>query len=70
MVLDVARAAGRDQPGQRLPGNAGEGKIDDVRAAEEVVEERLDGLRRIRPTQLKQDYPSFKARVSKRRPIR
>jgi hypothetical protein len=61
MVLDMARARGRYQLGQRLSGNAGEGKIDYVRVAEQVVEEWLDALRRIRPSQLEQNYAQFQS---------
>ena len=52
MMGDVFRAAGSDQPGERLPGDARERKIDDVRIAEQVVQEGLDRLDRIRPAQL------------------
>jgi hypothetical protein len=37
-------AARRDELGERQAGNPGEGKVDDVGVAEEVVEKRLDRL--------------------------
>jgi hypothetical protein len=44
MLPHVPRARGRNQARQRLPRNARERKIDDIRIAEEIVEKRLDGL--------------------------
>ena len=52
MMRDMFGAAGRDQPGQRLPGDAGERKIDNVRIAEEIIEKGLDRLWRIRSAEL------------------
>jgi hypothetical protein len=44
MMRDVLGAPRRDQFRQRLPGEAREGKVDDVGVAEQVVEERFDGV--------------------------
>src|SRR5579862_5230774 len=59
VVGHVFRARRGDEAGQRLARNAGEWKIDDVRIGEKVIEERLDGLERIRTSQLKQHDPQF-----------
>ena len=59
MMRHVFGAPRRDQPRQRLPGDARERKIDDVRIAEQIVKERLDRFEGIRPTQLKKNDPEF-----------
>jgi hypothetical protein len=61
MALDFAGSRGGDELRQRLARDSSEGKIDNIRVAEQVVEERLDTLRGIRPTQLKQNYPEFQS---------
>ena len=57
VMLHVARPRGGDQLRQRLPRDPGEREIDDVRVAKQVVKERFDTLQRIRPAQLKKNYP-------------
>ena len=49
VVLHFAGARGGDEFGERLAGDAGEGEVDDIGVAEEVIEEGLDTLRGIRP---------------------
>ena len=59
MMPHVPRPRRGDQPRQRLPRNARERKVDDIRIAEKIVKERLDGVQGIRPTQLKKNDPYF-----------
>src|SRR5216683_44544 len=49
-------ARGRNQLGQRLSSDAGEGKIDDVGIAEKIEKKRLDRLRRVGAAKLEQNY--------------
>ncbi len=59
VVRHVFGAGRGDQPRQRLAGNSREGKIDDVRIAEEIVQEGFDACQTVRTPQLKQHYPEF-----------
>jgi hypothetical protein len=45
------------KPSQRLAGQPSKREVDDIRIAEEVIEERLDRLKRVRSAQLEEDYP-------------
>ena len=53
MMSDMFRAARSDQARERLPGDAREREVDNIRIAEKVVQEGLDRLDGIRPPQLK-----------------
>jgi hypothetical protein len=57
MVLYFTGARGLNQFGQRFTADAGEGKVNDIGVAEEVIKERLDRSQRVRTAQLKQNYP-------------
>ena len=59
MVRHLFGARRRDQLRQRLAGDPGEGKIDDIRIAEKIVEKGLNRLERIRSPQLKQNNSNF-----------
>ena len=54
MAAYVACARPGNQTRQGPPRDGGQGEIDDIRVAEEVVEKGLDGVDGIRATQLKQ----------------
>jgi hypothetical protein len=49
----MARTGLGDQTGERAAGNGGEGEIDDIGIAEEVVEEGLDCVDGIGSSELK-----------------
>ncbi len=53
------RASRRNQFRQRLACKKGSREIDNVRVAEKIVEERLDGSLRVRASQLEQDDGDF-----------
>ena len=59
VMRHVSGAPRSDQARQRLARDARERKVDNIRIAEQIVEERLDGFERIRPAQLKQHHPEF-----------
>src|SRR5580698_10322656 len=57
VVLHFMGAGGRNEFGKRLSPDAGEGKINDIGIAEEVIKKRFDRSQGVRTTQLKQNYP-------------
>jgi hypothetical protein len=57
VFLDSLRAPRRYKPSQRLASQSRKREVDDIRIAEEVVEERLYCLKGVRSTQLEEDYP-------------
>jgi hypothetical protein len=59
MMPHVPRSRARNQARQRLPRNARERKVDDIRIAKQIVKKRLDGLEGIRPAKLKKNHPYF-----------
>src|SRR5579859_8087923 len=56
-MLDFARARGRNYFGESFTPDAGEGKVDNVGVAEEVVKKRFDRFQRVGSTELKENYP-------------
>jgi hypothetical protein len=68
MVPHMPRARRRNQARQRLPRNARERKVDDIRIAKQIVEERFDGFEGIRPAKLKKNDPYFAPRAVDRHP--
>jgi hypothetical protein len=55
--LDSPGTPRRDESSQRLAGQPSKREVDDIGIAEEVIEERLDRLKGVRPAQLEEDYP-------------
>src|SRR5580698_5302996 len=56
-MLYLTRAGGRNKFGERLAPDAGEGEINNVGIAKEVVEKWLDRFQRVGSTELKENYP-------------
>jgi hypothetical protein len=48
-----------NQPRQGLPRDACKWEVDDVRIAEQVVQERPDAFQAIRSTELKENHPKL-----------
>ena len=59
MVADFAGSAFGNEFREHGAGDLGEREVDDVGIAEEVIEERLDGIEAIRPAKLEEDDPDF-----------
>ena len=59
VLAHLLRARGGDQLRQRLAGQKRPGEINNVRIAEQVIEERLDGGLRVRTAQLEQNHRDF-----------
>jgi len=57
VFLDSPGTPRRNKSSQRLAGQLSKREVDDIRITEEVIEERLDRLKGVRPAQLKEDYP-------------
>jgi hypothetical protein len=57
VFLDSLGTPRRNKSSQRLAGQPSKREVDDIRIAEEVIEERLDRLKGVRAAQLKEDYP-------------
>jgi len=57
VMLDFTRPRCRDQFGQRFAPDAGKRKVNNIGVAEEVIKERFYRSQRVRPAQLKQNYP-------------
>ena len=56
VLADFVGPARRDQPRQGRASDARHRKINDVGVGEKIVKERLDGLERVGPAQLKQHH--------------
>src|SRR4051812_44229309 len=56
MMLDLFRARGGDELGQRTASKAREGEINDVRIAKQVEKEGFDRLEGVGPAELKEHY--------------
>ena len=56
-MLDLLGARAGDQFGERTAPDAGEGKVNDVGIAKQVIKKRLDGLQRVGSSELEQNYP-------------
>jgi hypothetical protein len=57
VFLDSPGTPRRNKSSQRLAGQPSKREVDDIGIAEEVIEERLDRLKGVRPAQLEEDYP-------------
>src|SRR3984885_10648321 len=57
VMLHFACASGRDQFGQRFSPEAGEGKVNNIGVAKEVVQKRFDCFQLVGSTELKENYP-------------
>jgi hypothetical protein len=57
VFLDSPGAPRRNESSQGLAGQPSEREVDDIRIAEEVIEERLNRLKGVWPAQLEEDYP-------------
>ena len=56
VLLHLAGASRGNQLGQHGAGQAGKGKIDDIRIEKQVIEEGFDGRQRVRSAQLEQNH--------------
>ena len=59
MMRYVSRTRRGNQPRERLPRDSCTWEIDDVRIAEQVVQERPDAFQGIRSTELKENHPQL-----------
>src|ERR1700688_3725578 len=57
MMLHFTGASGRNQFSERFTAETGEGKVNDIGGGEEAIKKGLYRSQRIRPAQLKQNYP-------------
>jgi len=56
MMLDLSGACAGDQLGQRSTADASEWEVNNIGVTKQIEKERLDGLQRVGPAQLEQNY--------------